>query len=310
MLDALRRGDRVVTGGGIIGTVSQGGRATTRSMVDIADGVRVRVLRSTITSVLAKPEPVAAKEREASRRRGQRATAGAPTPAKDAKRRREPGRDETARNRGGTRTRSDALFPPLEGAADLRRLPARRAVQRCRTCSRRRQLDALAELRAAQAGQPRPRSARRLVSAARGRHAAAQTRAAQLVVDSVRTALRDAKIGYTGLDVEGDAIVFTLRDPDRIEDVARQRSPRSIPASTVDDRPDGAGTMQFSARSHRGSAAARRSSSRSRSSAAASTRPAPRSRPSSARARTASWSSCPASTIPSTSRRCSARPRR
>ena len=30
--------------------------------VDIADGVRVRVLRSTISSVLAKPDPTAARE--------------------------------------------------------------------------------------------------------------------------------------------------------------------------------------------------------------------------------------------------------
>ncbi len=31
-------------------------------IVDIADGVRVRVLRGTITSVLAKPDPAAARE--------------------------------------------------------------------------------------------------------------------------------------------------------------------------------------------------------------------------------------------------------
>src|SRR5713101_4681584 len=61
MLDALRRGDRVVTGGGIIGTVV---RVDTpeEATVDIADGVRVRVLRGTITSVLAKPDPGAARE--------------------------------------------------------------------------------------------------------------------------------------------------------------------------------------------------------------------------------------------------------
>jgi len=60
-LDALRRGDRVVTGGGIIGTVVRVDSPEEVS-VDIADGVRVRVVRSTITSVLAKPEPVAARE--------------------------------------------------------------------------------------------------------------------------------------------------------------------------------------------------------------------------------------------------------
>jgi preprotein translocase subunit YajC len=73
MLEALRRGDRVVTGGGIIGTVN---RVTGNEEVevDIAQGVRVRVLRSTITSVLARTDPgatrEAANERGTSRRRG------------------------------------------------------------------------------------------------------------------------------------------------------------------------------------------------------------------------------------------------
>jgi preprotein translocase subunit YajC len=61
MLDALRRGDRVVTGGGIIGTVNKV-VSPEEVIVDIADGVRVRVLRSTISSVLAKPDPAAARE--------------------------------------------------------------------------------------------------------------------------------------------------------------------------------------------------------------------------------------------------------
>jgi len=61
MLDALRRGDRVVTGGGIIGTVARV-ESPEEVTVDIADGVRVRVLRGTISSVLAKPDPAAARE--------------------------------------------------------------------------------------------------------------------------------------------------------------------------------------------------------------------------------------------------------
>ena len=61
MLDALRRGDRVVTGGGIIGTVARVDNPE-EVTVDIADGVRVRVLRSTISSVLAKPDPAATRE--------------------------------------------------------------------------------------------------------------------------------------------------------------------------------------------------------------------------------------------------------
>ncbi len=61
MVDALRRGDRVVTGGGILGSVSRV-ISPEEVEIDIAQGVRVRVLRSTISSVLAKPEPAAARE--------------------------------------------------------------------------------------------------------------------------------------------------------------------------------------------------------------------------------------------------------
>ena len=58
MLGLLRRGDRVVTAGGIIGTVNKLVNDTEVS-VEIAEGVRVRVLRGTITEVLSKTEPVA-----------------------------------------------------------------------------------------------------------------------------------------------------------------------------------------------------------------------------------------------------------
>jgi preprotein translocase subunit YajC len=53
MLGALRRGDKVVTGGGIIGTVARVPNDE-EVVVDIADGVRVRVVRGTITSILTK----------------------------------------------------------------------------------------------------------------------------------------------------------------------------------------------------------------------------------------------------------------
>ncbi|EME70785.1 preprotein translocase subunit YajC [Paramagnetospirillum caucaseum] len=58
MLGQLRRGDRVVTAGGIIGTVNKMLNDAEVS-VEIAEGVRVRVLRTTITEVLSKTEPVA-----------------------------------------------------------------------------------------------------------------------------------------------------------------------------------------------------------------------------------------------------------
>ncbi|AWK85137.1 preprotein translocase subunit YajC [Azospirillum thermophilum] len=56
MLEAIRRGDRVVTGGGIIGTVIKVGPED-EVTVEIAENVRVRCLRSTINLVLAKTEP-------------------------------------------------------------------------------------------------------------------------------------------------------------------------------------------------------------------------------------------------------------
>jgi len=81
MLDALRRGDRIVTGGGILGTVNKV-VGPEEVEVDIATGVRVRVLRGTITSVLAKPDPGAAREaarekdRETARDKGKETVRG------------------------------------------------------------------------------------------------------------------------------------------------------------------------------------------------------------------------------------------
>jgi preprotein translocase subunit YajC len=55
MLSNLRRGDRVVTGGGIIGQIVKVG--DDELTVEIGEGMRVKVLRSTVSSVLSKPEP-------------------------------------------------------------------------------------------------------------------------------------------------------------------------------------------------------------------------------------------------------------
>jgi preprotein translocase subunit YajC len=63
MLGALRRGDRVVTSGGIIGTVSKI-TSDTEVVLEIADNVKVRVVRGTIQEVLDKTAPVAAAKDE------------------------------------------------------------------------------------------------------------------------------------------------------------------------------------------------------------------------------------------------------
>jgi preprotein translocase subunit YajC len=56
MIATVRRGDRVLTGGGIVGTVTKV-LNDTELQVEIAEGVRVKVARATISEVLAKTEP-------------------------------------------------------------------------------------------------------------------------------------------------------------------------------------------------------------------------------------------------------------
>ena len=56
MLTAVRRGDKVVTGGGIIGTVAKV-VSDEELQVEIAEGVKVKISRSTLASVMSKTEP-------------------------------------------------------------------------------------------------------------------------------------------------------------------------------------------------------------------------------------------------------------
>jgi len=86
-LSELRRGDNVITSGGIIGTVARVVSDDEVSL-EIADGVRVRVVRSTITGITGKGEPrtdVKAESDEASKpkpvRRGKTPPASANAPA-------------------------------------------------------------------------------------------------------------------------------------------------------------------------------------------------------------------------------------
>lgn len=57
MVANLRRGDTVVTSGGIIGKVTK--VEDNELQVDIGDGMKVRVVRGTISEVRSKGEPVA-----------------------------------------------------------------------------------------------------------------------------------------------------------------------------------------------------------------------------------------------------------
>jgi preprotein translocase subunit YajC len=66
MVAALRRGDTIVTSGGIIGKVTKVEEQEVQ--VEIAEGVKIKILRSTISEVRGKGEgataPTKAKDRE------------------------------------------------------------------------------------------------------------------------------------------------------------------------------------------------------------------------------------------------------
>ena len=56
MVQAVRRGDQVVTAGGLIGKVSKV-KDDNEIEVELAQGVKVRVIKSTLSQVLSKTEP-------------------------------------------------------------------------------------------------------------------------------------------------------------------------------------------------------------------------------------------------------------
>ena len=57
MLAGVKRGDRVVTGGGIIGLVTKV-ISDNELQVELAEGVRVRIIKQTITDIVARGESV------------------------------------------------------------------------------------------------------------------------------------------------------------------------------------------------------------------------------------------------------------
>lgn len=58
MVGALKKGDQIVTQGGILGKVTS--VRDDELEVEIAQGVKVRVVRSTVAQVVSRTEPVAA----------------------------------------------------------------------------------------------------------------------------------------------------------------------------------------------------------------------------------------------------------
>jgi preprotein translocase subunit YajC len=55
-ISKVKRGDRIVTGGGIIGTVTKD--LGEDIQVEIAEGVRVKIVKATIADIRQKTEPV------------------------------------------------------------------------------------------------------------------------------------------------------------------------------------------------------------------------------------------------------------
>ena len=59
MVENVRRGDTVVTAGGIVGKVTKATNKEDQEVtVEIADGVQVKVVKATLTEVRAKGQPV------------------------------------------------------------------------------------------------------------------------------------------------------------------------------------------------------------------------------------------------------------
>ena len=62
MIDNVRRGDTVVTAGGIVGRVAKVPQKDDPEItVEIADNIQVRVVKSTLTEIRARTQPVDAK---------------------------------------------------------------------------------------------------------------------------------------------------------------------------------------------------------------------------------------------------------
>ena len=59
MVEAVRRGDQVVTQGGVIGKVTKVKDGENEIEVEISKGVNVRIVKSAVAQVMSKTEPAA-----------------------------------------------------------------------------------------------------------------------------------------------------------------------------------------------------------------------------------------------------------
>jgi len=58
MVEKVRRGDTVITSGGMVGKVTKVTEGSDEVEVELSDTLRIRILRSTLMDVRAKGEPV------------------------------------------------------------------------------------------------------------------------------------------------------------------------------------------------------------------------------------------------------------
>ncbi len=67
MLSNLKRGDRIVTGGGIVGRIARV-EGDDELIIEVAPEVRLRVVRATIADLRSRSEPAAAGEASGGRK--------------------------------------------------------------------------------------------------------------------------------------------------------------------------------------------------------------------------------------------------
>jgi len=77
MIEAVRRGDSVVTAGGIMGKVTKV-RDDNVVQIEVAPEVRIDVVKSTLTDVKSKGEPVAASPKDDDKAEGDKPEGGNP----------------------------------------------------------------------------------------------------------------------------------------------------------------------------------------------------------------------------------------
>ena len=65
MLENLKKGDQIVTAGGIVGKIARIEQSDNQLVVEIAPNVQVKVIRQTVADLLTKPVPASGNDNRA-----------------------------------------------------------------------------------------------------------------------------------------------------------------------------------------------------------------------------------------------------